>query len=159
MHHMPEEITIREFQPGDEGAFRRLNEEWIVRYFVLEPKDEEALSDPRRKILDLGGKIFFAVAGSEIVGCCALMTPEPGEFEVAKMAVNERWQRAGIARKLLTQVIAAAREMGAPRLFLETNHAMTPAIRLYESLGFQHLAHVPSAYARSDVSMELRLAP
>jgi ribosomal protein S18 acetylase RimI-like enzyme len=158
MHHMAEEITIREFQPGDEGAFRRLNEEWIVRYFTLEPKDEEALGDPHGSILNRGGKIFFAVAGSEIVGCCALMTPEPGEFEVAKMAVSEGWQRAGIGRKLLAQVIRAAREMGAARLFLETNHVMTPAIRLYESLGFQHMPHVPSAYARSDVSMELPLA-
>ena len=40
-------VTIREFTEGDEVTFRRLNEEWITRYFVLEPKDEYALADPQ----------------------------------------------------------------------------------------------------------------
>jgi hypothetical protein len=38
---------------------------------------------------------------------------------------------------------------------------LTPAIRLYESMGFKHLDAdriVPSAYARADVYMELTLA-
>jgi GNAT superfamily N-acetyltransferase len=156
MHFMVAEITIREFQPGDEHAFRRLNEEWIVELFALEAKDEEALGNPRANILDQGGKIFLAFAGSEAVGCCALVTGHD-QFEVAKMAVTKSWQRAGIGRKLLQAVIDAARAMGASRLFLETNHVMTPAIRLYESLGFRHIPHVPSPYERSDVSMELHL--
>lgn len=31
------EIGIRQFEPGDAAAFRRLNEEWITRYFRIEP--------------------------------------------------------------------------------------------------------------------------
>ena len=45
-------------------------------------------------------------------------------------------------------------------LTLETNHRMTPAIALYESVGFQHVPrHLwkPSEYERSDVRMEMRL--
>jgi GNAT superfamily N-acetyltransferase len=155
---MPVEITIREFQAGDETSFRRLNQEWIVRYFgALEAKDEEVLSNPL-KILRGGGRVFFAVADGETIGCCALVVMGPGEFEVAKMAVTESWQGAGVGRQLLQAVIAAARDMGASRLFLETNHVLTPAIHLYESLGFRHIPHVPSPYVRSDVSMELLLA-
>ena len=41
---------IRRFQPGDETSFLRLNEEWIVRHFVLEEKDREVLGNPRRSI-------------------------------------------------------------------------------------------------------------
>jgi GNAT superfamily N-acetyltransferase len=114
------------------------------------------LGSPRTNILDRGGRIFLAFAGHEAVGCCALLIGHD-QFEVAKMAVTKSWQRGGIGRKLLQAVIEAAREMGATRLFLETNHVMTPAIRLYESLGFQHIPHVPSPYARSDVSMQLQL--
>jgi GNAT superfamily N-acetyltransferase len=154
---MTAEITIREFQPGDEAAFRRLNEEWIVRYFALEAKDEQALGNPHANILDRGGRIFFATAGADAVGCCALLPMDGSTYEVAKMAVTESFKRAGIGRKLLAAVILAARDLGATRLFLETNHTMTPAIRLYESLGFQHIPHVPSPYQRSDVSMELYL--
>lgn len=154
-------IGIREFMAGDESAFRRLNEEWINEYFVMEPRDEEALADPRRTILDGGGRIFFAIRSGEAVGCCALVTTAPGEYEVAKMAVTGAARGGGIGRALLERVVTEARASGAVRLVLETNHTLTPAIRLYESVGFRHVAaerrHV-SDYARSDVQMEMRLA-
>jgi GNAT superfamily N-acetyltransferase len=156
----PTNLTIREFRPGDETAFRRLNEEWIVRHFALEPKDEASLADPQRTILERGGRIFIAVVNDQAVGCCALLAIGPGEFEVAKMAVTEMSQRAGIGRRLLERTIREARTAGALRLYLETNRKMTAAIRLYESLSFQHVPPervIPSAYARSDVSMELFL--
>jgi putative acetyltransferase len=159
---MPEpELTIREFRPGDEAAFRSLNEEWITRYFVLEPKDEASLVDPRRTILDCGGRIFLAVQDGQPIGCCALLAMGPGEFEVAKMAVAESSQRNGIGRRLLEKTIAEARSAGAHRLYLETNRKLAPAIRLYESLGFRHLPPehiVPSPYTRADVYMELYLS-
>jgi len=154
------EVLIREFLPGDEADFRRLNREWIMRYFALEPKDEAALDDPRSVILDRGGRIFLAVRHGETVGCCALLAMGPGELEVAKMAVTESCQRAGVGRRLLETVVREARAWGATRLYLETNHTLAPAIRLYESVGFRHLPPeriVPSPYARADVFMELDL--
>jgi GNAT superfamily N-acetyltransferase len=154
------EITIREFRPGDESAFRSLNEEWITRYFVLEPKDEASLAYPREAILDCGGRIFLAVRGGQPIGCCALLAMAPGEFEVAKMAVTESSQRSGAGRRLLEKTIAEARSAGAHRLYLETNRKLAAAIHLYESLGFRHLPPeriVPSAYTRADVYMELYL--
>jgi GNAT superfamily N-acetyltransferase len=155
-----EAVEIREFRPGDEEAFRSLNEEWIIRYFALEKKDIEALSKPRETILDRGGRILFAVRGGTAVGCCALVAMAPGEFEVAKMAVTDAAQGLGIGRRLLQATIEAARESGAARLFLETNSVLTPAIRLYESVGFRHVPaerRKASPYARSDVQMELIL--
>jgi ribosomal protein S18 acetylase RimI-like enzyme len=154
------DVLIREFRPGDEIAFRRLNEEWITRYFVMEPKDEACFADPQRTILDSGGRIFFAVRQREIVGCCALLAMGPGEFEVVKMAVTEASQCAGIGRQHLQYAIAEARASDAKRLYLETNHTLLKAIRLYESQGFQRLPPervFPSPYARADVQMELNL--
>lgn len=156
-----EAVEIREFQPGDEEAFRRLNEEWISRYFVLEKKDVEALSNPRETILDRSGRILFAVQGGAAVGCCALLAIGPGEYEVAKMAVTPSSQGGGIGRRLLEETVEAAQAAGATRLFLETNHVLAPAIRLYESVGFQHIPaerRKASPYARSDVQMELIFA-
>ena len=45
------DVIIREFAIGDEGAFRRLNEEWITRHFVIEPKDEHTLAEGARVAL------------------------------------------------------------------------------------------------------------
>jgi putative acetyltransferase len=45
-----------------------------------------------------------------------------------------------------------------PRLYLETNSALAPALALYRSFGFQEIRpETPSPYARADVIMELRL--
>ena len=154
-------IGIRQFQPGDAAAFRRLNEEWITRYFRIEPKEELVLADPQKVILDSGGRIFFATAGERCIGCCGLIRLNEKEFEVAKMAVEPSYQGAGIGRGLLQAVIEEARRAGAHRLYLETNHVLTPAIRLYQSLGFTHIDPsriIPSAYARADVYLELLLA-
>lgn len=160
MNPQAAEIRIRQFQPGDEAAFRRLNEEWIARYFKIEPNDEHTFADPQRAILAPGGKILFAIAGDECAGCCALVRIGPNEFEIAKMAVTPSHQGSGIGRLLLRAVVDAARGMGATRLYIETNHTLTPAIRLYESLGFKRLdpARItPSPYARADVFLEMFL--
>ncbi len=156
---MPE-VAIREFRTGDEITFRKLNEAWISHYFVLEPKDQVSLVDPQASILDQGGRIFVAVRHNEMIGCCALLALGPGQFEVAKMAVAENHRRAGIGRVLLERVIAESRASGTNRLYLETNRKLTPAIHLYESLGFRHIDPeriIPSPYARADVYMELYL--
>jgi putative acetyltransferase len=74
------------------------------------------------------------------------------------MAVTESAQGCGIGRRLLKHAIDEARKAGARRVHLETNHTLSPAIRLYESVGFRHLPparRVPSPYVRSDVQMEL----
>ena len=153
-------VLVRQFEPGDEAAFRALNEEWIRRYFKLETKDEAAFADPRTTILAKGGQILIAVIDGEKVGCCALLRIGEGEFEVAKMAVSPAHQGKGIGRCLLSAAIEEARSTRASRLYLETNHTLTAAIRLYESLGFRHLDASeikPSPYARTDVYMELGL--
>ena len=155
------EIGIRQFQPGDAAAFRRLNEEWITHFFRIEPKEELILADPQGTILDGGGRIFFATARERCVGCCALIRLKDKEFELAKMAVEPLHQGAGIGRRLLLAAVEEARRAGAQRLYLETNHVLKPAIRLYESLGFQHIDAnriIPSAYERAGVYMELILA-
>lgn len=160
MNALETDLIIREFEPGDELAFRELNEAWITHYFAMEPEDEHTVADPQGAILDGGGRIFFAVQQGRTVGCCALRVIGPREFEVAKMAVAEAARRNGVGRRLLTRVVDEARAAGATRLYLETNHILAPAIRLYESAGFRHLAPeriVPSPYARADVYMEMWL--
>ncbi len=155
------DLIIREFRPGDEADFRRLNEEWITLYFAVEPREAALLADPQGTVLDRGGRIFLAAHNGQTVGSCALLAMAPGEFEVAKMAVTESARRTGIGRRLLEKAIAEARALGARRLYLETNQKLVPAIRLNESLGFRHLPPeriVPSPYARANVYMELSLA-
>jgi putative acetyltransferase len=152
--------VVRPFQPGDEEAFRILNEAWITKYFRLEDKDRETLEDPHSHILSPGGQIFMAVRDGQRIGCCGLIALKDGSMEVAKMAVAESERGQGIGRELLDCAIEYARTHAIPRLYLETNSSLSNAIRLYESAGFERLPAEriqPSPYARADVYMEMNL--
>lgn len=153
--------VVRSFQPGDEEAFRTLNEAWITKYFRLEDKDRETLEDPQSHILSPGGQIFMAVRNGQPIGCCGLIALKDGSMEVAKMAVAENERGHGIGRKLLDCAIEYAWTHAVPRLYLETNSALANAIHLYESTGFERLPaeRIPqSPYARANVYMEMNLA-
>lgn len=155
------EVTFRLFQHGDAVAFRELNEDWISRYFRLEEQDRIQLGDPESNILKAGGQIVMALSGDERIGCCALIFVKPGVFEVAKMAVSERYRGHGIGRKLLEFAIAQAKALGAHTLELASNAKLANAVHLYESLGFRHLPPElvePTPYARANVFMELHLS-
>ncbi len=157
---MTETVTVREFLPGDEADILRLNEAWIAKFFRLEDKDRATLSDPQKYFLSRGGQIFIALIGGERVGCVALTPLDDHTFELAKMAVDERYQGRGIGRAVMNAAISWARNKGAQRLWLETNSRLTPAIRLYESAGFHHIPKerwTPSPYERADVQMEMWL--
>src|SRR4051794_14289891 len=154
-------VMVRLFRSGDESDFRRLNEAWIGKYFGLEPKDLATFDDPRRKIIDKGGQIFMAFCGDIAVGCVALlkMSGKVRSYELAKMATDENYQRRGIGRALIHAAITWARQQGARCLYLETNHTLTPALKLYESSGFKYMPPQPTPYQRADVFMELWLEP
>jgi putative acetyltransferase len=152
-------VHFRTFRPGDEEPFRRLNEDWIKRYFAIEPEDAAILADPRRHILEPGGQICIAEQDAAAIGCCALVAMGPGEYELAKMTVSEAARGQGVGRQLLEFAIAEARRMGVRRLYLESNKRAEAAVHLYEELGFRHLQEPrhASKFARADVFMELAL--
>lgn len=150
-------MRIVDFEPRHAGAWKALNESWIARHFRIEPKDREVLDHPQANILDKGGHIFMAEQADEAVGCVALLPLADGGFEVGKMTVTEAARGTGLGRRLMEACIARAKALGAPRLYLETNATLAPALSLYRSVGFVHLPPQPTPYTRADVWMELRL--
>jgi GNAT superfamily N-acetyltransferase len=153
-------IRIVGFDPRWRGDFARLNVEWLRRWFVVEPFDEEVLGDPERHILADGGRILFALrddadGGTQAVGTVALRNAGDGAYELTKMAVEPELRGAGIGRALLEAAIDAYRGLGGRELYLESSSVLVPALRMYESAGFvHHPAPRPgSHYARADVHM------
>ena len=149
-------MEIVEFAPEHAAAFKALNEAWISKHFVLEAKDREVLDDPQGKILDKGGRIFMAVKDGEAVGCVALLKMPDGGYEVAKMTVSETLRGSGLGRTLMQRCIDAGAADNAPRLYLETNSSLAPALGLYRAMGFIGLPPAETPYARADVFMERR---
>jgi len=151
------EVEIIDYQPHFHDDFKRLNYEWIEKYFTVEEADRQSLEYPDKKILKPGGHIFLARYQGEIVGTCAMIKMKDGGFELAKMAVTEKAQGKSIGWLLGQAAIQKAKELGANRLYLESNTRLEPALRLYQKLGFQRVVGKPSPYERSNIQMELIL--
>jgi GNAT superfamily N-acetyltransferase len=146
------------YRPELAGDFDRLNRAWLEQYFTVEPLDEEYLGDPYGHILEPGGEIFFAIEHHRVLGTCAAVPLADGSFELAKLAVTPEAQGKGIGRALALAVIAFAKARGAARVVLVSASVLGPALRLYETLGFQHRPFPgPRPYTDADVYMELDL--
>nr|WP_255590015.1 GNAT family N-acetyltransferase [Marinicella sp. NBU2979] len=134
--------------------FKRLNEEWLVKYFEIEPIDQQVLSNPQ-DIIDHGGQIIYALLGDEVVGCVALKHHGEGVIELTKMAVTAVHQAHGIGAKLMAQSLQEFAKLGGKQLYLETHSSLQPAIKLYGRWGFVSKPYpFASEYARSDYYME-----
>ncbi|MGB1296522.1 MAG: GNAT family N-acetyltransferase, partial [Flavobacteriales bacterium] len=151
-------IQIIPFAKEYSSDFTRLNFEWLEKYFYIEEYDREVLTKPEEYILGKEGHILFAKLHEEIVGTVALINRGEGVYELSKMAVTEKYKGKRIGQKLMYACIAFAAEIGANRLFLDSNRKLTPAITLYHKVGFKEIP-IPedSPYDRSNIRMELMI--
>tara|TARA_R110000868_G_scaffold194459_2_gene439880 strand:- start:4820 stop:5299 length:480 start_codon:yes stop_codon:yes gene_type:complete len=147
-------VVIIPFSDELKDAIKTLNEEWLVRYFKIEPKDEQVLSNPQKYIIDPGGMIFYAQYNGRIVGTVSLIKINETEFELSKMAVTDGVQGLGIGKKLLDHCVQVANEQQIKKLILYSNRKLTPAIHLYEKYGFVEVPLEDSVYERADIKME-----
>ena len=154
-----QEVKIVAYEPKYQNAFKALNEEWISKYFEMEETDYKALDNPNEYILDKGGKILVALYQNEPVGVCALIKMQDGvfDFEMAKMAVSPKAQGKSIGWLLGQAIIETARELGAKKIYLESNTILKPAINLYYKMGFEKITGMATPYKRCNIQMELKI--
>lgn len=149
------EIQIISYNEELDKHFEKLNREWLEKYFSVEPVDEEIFKNPKKDIIDKGGYIYFALKGSEVVGTCALFKRHES-FELAKMAVTDKYQGLGIGRKLLEACLNKAQGAGAKFVELGSHKKLGPAIHLYKKLGFKEVPmseEYKKKYARCNIQM------
>lgn len=137
--------------------FARLNKVWIENYFVLEDLDKWVLENPHEAILSKGGAILMAKYDGVIAGTVALIKVNEEEYEFAKMAVDEAFQRRGIAEALSHAAFDKARALGAKKVSLYSQTSLAPAIRLYHKLGFVEVPMDSQLYKRANIKMEFEL--
>ncbi len=98
-------INIIEYSDEWQEAFKQLNLEWLDKYHLREEADMLVLNDPVGRIVNKGGVIYLAKADDKIVGTAALIPEHEGVYELAKMAVTEKWQGKGISKLLLEKCL------------------------------------------------------
>ena len=154
-----QDVQIVAFEPQYLEAFKSLNIQWISTYFEMEEADYKALDNPEEYILNKGGKILVALYRNEPVGVCALIKMKDSnyDFEMAKMAVSPKAQGKNIGFLLGQAIVNTARELGASKIYLESNTILKPAINLYYKLGFQKVYGLATPYKRCNIQMDLVL--
>jgi len=141
-----------------DAPFKQLNLHWLEQYFVVEPHDDEVLSDPYRFIIEPGGDILVVLLEGKVAGVVALMPDENGVFEMTKMAVDTNLRGQKIGQKLLQYTLDFARAKGLDQLILYSNRKLENAIYLYRKFGFEEIPlETPNPYERADIKMKIKL--
>jgi ribosomal protein S18 acetylase RimI-like enzyme len=124
-------VEIRQVGPRDEALFERI----AVDVFD-EPVDPQRLT---AYLAEPNHLMLVAVNGGQIIAqCAAVIHRHPDkvtELYVDEVGVSPKWQRQGIARKMLDRMFALGRSLGCGEAWVGTEIDNDPARRLYEGLG------------------------
>lgn len=150
-------VEIIDYDEVYHDEFKNLNLEWLQGYHLCESHDLAVLNDPIATIISRGGHIWLARSGDSIIGSAALMKNTDREYELAKMAVSPTHRGRGISKQLIEACLVKAKELGASKISLFSNHQLVTALKLYEKYGFQYVEVKDSPFETADVRMELVL--
>lgn len=152
------QVKIIPFDSKHAQVFKKLNINWLKRYFYVEEKDKTLLENCQESIIDIGGYIFLAETETEIVGCFSLIPFGERTFELGKMAVATEYQGLRIGQQLLSFAIEFAREKRWDAIVLYSSTKLDTALHVYRKFGFEEVVlekNLP--YKRSDIKMMLTL--
>lgn len=150
-------IKIVEYEEKYHDDLKRISYEWLKKYVSVEPEDEKILNNPKEIVLDKGGFIFFAKYGEEVIGTVSLIKVDEDTYELAKLAVTEKYQGLKIGKMLMEKCLNVAKEKNTKKIILYTNHILISAIALYKRYDFKEIPLVNNKYIESDLKMELKL--
>jgi putative acetyltransferase len=154
-------VRIVAFESHHAAWFKAMNLQWLKAFDLLEPADVAELTDPHGSFVAVGGAIYIAEEGSEVVGACALRPWIGDAHEIAKLVVAPSARGRGYGKRLVQKCIQVARRKGARRIVLVSNSRLTRALNLYHALGFSKQPVPPELskkYVTADVFMSLDLS-
>lgn len=103
---------------------------------------------------------LIARDNSQPVGCVVLMVLDEDIAEIKRLFVVSAARGCGVAKKLMAVLEQWARQQGIKRILVETGNLQSPAMSLYQGLGYQAIAPF-GPYIGNPVSccFEKRLLP
>lgn len=138
-------IEIRPITQDDNAAIAAVIRAVSAEY-GLTPDKGYGVADPTldclSEVYSVPGAIYWVILDKGEVlggGGIAPLASEPGVCELQKMYFMPAIRGKGLARRLANHALAFAREAGYRECYLETTAVLIEAVKLYESLGFEHL--------------------
>jgi len=179
-------LTIRKIKPKDDQAMAQIIREVSAEYGLTADKGY-GVSDPTLDFLSQEYRADNAcywvieedgviLGGGGIAPLNAKAPPvesdgfksepeskttfEDGVCELQKMYFSHQLRGKGLARRLAYQTLDFAQERGYHSCYLETTACLKEAVKLYESIGFEHLdAHLgDTGHDACEMPMLLKLS-
>lgn len=149
-------MNVRRATLADEATLRELWEEFQREVpdppgFIEESWDEEWTDTSRQ--LDAGG-VFLAEDDGKVVGVAKIDTPRHGAMHVHLVHVRPDARRHGVAKALLRECAAHARESGVQTITLHVLMTNEPARTIWGRLGFAEISTFMAA-AVDDLDVRL----
>ena len=149
--------TLISYQPEYKNQFIALNKAWLEEFFFVEKHDLEVFENIEDVILNPGGEIFFCLVNDEVAGTVAMQKVNDKVYEMAKLAVDKKFQGQKLSNLLVEACIDFAKKKNAEKIMLMSSTKLTPALNLYRKYNFTETPLDATDYHRADIQMELYL--
>ncbi len=132
-------------------SIRRMEEKDLPQVAAIEratfslPWSEEGF----RTSLNSADTLYLAAVDEQeqVVGYCGILRSFD-EGEITNVAIAENYRKNGIGYQMLSELLSQGRKIGITRFLLEVRAGNTPAIHLYQKLGFTALGIRKKFYER-----------
>jgi aminoglycoside 6'-N-acetyltransferase I len=125
------DVTIKRLTPADAALLDSVADDVFD-----EPVDPDRLA---AYLASPGHVMLVAIADGVVVGQCAAVIhrhpDKPTELYIDEVGVTPSFQRQGIARRLVDDMLALGKAEGCEEAWVGTEHDNAPAQRLYGSRG------------------------
>jgi ribosomal protein S18 acetylase RimI-like enzyme len=93
---------------------------------------------PDKYALD-DGRLYIAWVDGHPAGCIGLRRFDETRCELKRLYIRPAYRHLGLGQRLSQKVIGDARQIGYHQILLDTLSSMTPAMNLYQKLGFKQI--------------------
>lgn len=127
--------------PHDTDLVRTLFREyadWLGVDLSFQRFEQELASLPG-KYARPGGEVLLATDGERTFGCVAFRPFDGTTCEMKRLWIRPRARRSGIATTLVRELERRAAAAGYTSIVLDTLRTMTPALELYQRLGYREI--------------------
>jgi putative acetyltransferase len=138
-------ISYRNIRPEDNSALAKIVKSTLAEFGANHPNTVyyDPSTDSLFEVFQTPRSIYFiAEINGEMVGGGGIYPTEglsPDTCELVKMYLQPQARGLGIGRTLIEKCIAAARENGFKKIYLETMPELKQALNVYHKFGFEYL--------------------
>lgn len=83
--------------------------------------------------------LFLAKSGHTALAACAIKPLKPGICELKRLYCRDEGRGQGLGVKLILAAMEFAKDFGYKDIYLDTDHGLAHANRIYEALGFKDI--------------------